>query len=272
MDNGNFSLVQLQNWMQAMLIHHVPVETGNDSGIAVPVEQVIKASHRLSAIRHLDIYRHSYIARLRSCMQSQFSALNYTLGGELFQLFADQYLDAHPSESYSLNTLGESFPAFLEATRPDKEAKETWPDFMIELAAFEYRLSVIFDEHTIDTNTPATTDTPDDKLTIAPVLHLMHHLFPVCDYYLEFSQGKEPELPFPRESYCVVIRSNYKLGLFSIRAAQYYFLKNMQQTHSIATAKSMLLQEMAVPSSEFERVWPEWKKSFTASGFLVTNT
>lgn len=269
MDTENFSLVQLQQWMQGMLIHHVPVESLHEGGIAVPVEQVINASEQLSAVYHLDIYRYSYIARLRSCMQSQFSALNYALGSELFQLFADQYLDTYPSESYSLNTLGEKFPAFLEETRPDKEAKETWPDFMIELAGFEYALSVIFDEPAIDDHQAAAMDVPDDKLILTPVFHLMQHQFPVCNYYLEFSQGKEPELPFPEESYCVVVRRNYKLGLFGIRAAQYYFLSNMQQTHSVDAAKSMLINEMGVPISEFDRVWPEWKKSFIASGFLV---
>jgi len=269
MDPENFSLGQLQHWMQAMLIHHVPVESSFDTAIAAPVENVVNASQRLSAVRHLDIYRYSYIARLRSCMQSQFSALAYALGNDLFQLFADQYLDTYPSESYSLNTLGEHFASFLEATRPDKDAKETWPDFMIGLAGFEYALSVIFDEHTIDTGDAATIDTPDDKLALQPVFHLFRHSFPICNYYLEFSQGKEPELPFPEESYCVVTRVNYKLGLFSIRAAQYHFLKKMQETHSFAAAKMMLINEMGIPQPEFDRVWPEWKKSFIASGFFV---
>src|SRR6202008_4858565 len=125
-------------------VHHAPVQ-----GIAVSaaVEDIVNQSQRLSAVHHLDLYRHSYIARLRSCMQSQFSALAYALGSELFELFADQYLDTYPSESYTLNTLGEKFAIFLQEPRPDagQEPKETWPDFMIELAGFEYALSKIFD-------------------------------------------------------------------------------------------------------------------------------
>src|ERR1700733_1314411 len=93
-----FSLIQLQNWMQGMLVQHVPVADGD-----VTVEDVVSASKRLSAVRHLNIYRQSYIARLRACMQNQFGALAYALGAELFELFADQYLDSTPSESYTLN-------------------------------------------------------------------------------------------------------------------------------------------------------------------------
>lgn len=266
MNTENFSLSQLQQWMQGMLIYDAPVD---DAQKAIPVENLINASQRLNAQSHINIYRYSYIARLRSCMQSQFSALAYALGNELFQLFADQYLDMYPSGSYSLNTLGQHFAAFLQATRPDKEAPENWPDFMIELAAFEYALSVIFDEYAIDTDQAATADTPDHDLMLRPVFHLFRHQFPICPYYLEFSQGKEPELPFPEESYCVVTRRNYKLGLFPLRAAQYHFLKKMQETQSFEKGKAMLTEEMGVAGSEFDRVWPEWKKNFTASGFFI---
>lgn len=254
-----------------MLVHHVPVSAAVlDEPVAV--EQVVNASQNLSAQRHLEIYRYSYIARLRSCMQSQFAALAYALGSQLFEAFADQYLDVYPSESYTLNTLGEQFPKFLEETRPDahQQEKETWPDFMIELATFEYQLSQIFDEHTADNSNPATADTPDDLLQLAPVLHLFHQQFPICEYYLQYSQGKEPELPFPEESYCVVTRRNYKLGLFTIRPAQYHFLSFMKQGRSVSEARDELLQTFGFERPEVDRVWPLWKQSFIESGFLTT--
>ena len=79
---------------------------------------LVNDSSRLSAEQHLGIYRRGYIARLRECMKNQFSALNYALGDKLFQMFADEYLGAHPSVSYTLSELGRKFPDFLEATRP----------------------------------------------------------------------------------------------------------------------------------------------------------
>lgn len=254
-----------------MLVHPVAIVDPTSEMHAVPVEHVVNESQRLSAVKHLDIYRYSYIARLRSCMQSQFSALCYALGKELFELFADQYLDTYPSETYTLNTLGEKFPAFLEETRPDaaQEEKESWPDFMIELAGFEYALSVIFDEHNEETNATATMDTHDESLKLTPVFHLFHHQYPICNYYLEFNQKREPELPFPEESFCVVTRHHYKLGLFNIRAAQYYFLESMQQQHSVHAAKTHLITTFGFQPEDFDRVWPEWKNGFIASGFFV---
>ncbi|MBC7863236.1 MAG: putative DNA-binding domain-containing protein, partial [Bacteroidia bacterium] len=129
---ANTDLNSTQQWMQQILMSKLPPAKEEK------VEDFILPSQRLSARRHLQIYRQSYIARLRECMKKQFEALAYTLGEELFQQFADEYLEQYPSENYSLNNLGEKFPAFLEQTRPDKyvEEKESWIDFMIELAQF----------------------------------------------------------------------------------------------------------------------------------------
>jgi hypothetical protein len=265
-ENDGFSLIELQNWMQGMLVHNVPVTDGD-----VVAEDVVNASKRLSAVRHLNIYRQSYIARLRACMQSQFSALAYALGTDLFESFADQYLDSNPSESYTLNTLGAKFSAFLQQTRPDagEELKESWPDLMIELAEFEYALSEVFDQKTDENSTYASGDTADEFLKITPVIRLFHHHFPICNYYLEFSQGKKPELPFPEESFCAITRRDYKLGLFNIREAQFHFLKSMQQGHSASGAKDELSKNFHLDQNDFEAIWPKWKSSFVASGFLT---
>jgi len=266
MNERVFSLNQVQNWMQGMLVKGRPATNG---GMAI--EAVVNPTKKLSALRHLNIYRSSYIARLRACMQNQFSALAYALGNDLFESFADQYLDSSPSESYTLNTLGEKFPAFLAKTRPDtdQEHKESWPDFMIQLAGFEYALSEIFDEKAQENDDiNLTIDTPDRLLKLTPVLRLFHHRFPICQYYLDFTQHKEPDLPFPAESFCAVTRRNYKLGLFNIRGAQYHFLTYMQQGKSVKKSMKQLAKDFEYKFEDLEKIWPEWKRSFIASGFL----
>lgn len=270
MESNEFPLIQLQNWMQCMLVSHMPVADGINSK-KVMVIDVVNASQKLSAVGHLNIYRHSYIARLRVCMHNQFSALAFALGKELFESFADQYLDTYPSESYTLNTLGEKFPLFLKDTRPDAnhKQKEAWPDFMIELAMFEYDLSVIFDSHTQDNFEIASFDTNDDLLKLAPVIQLFQHQFPICDYYLQFTQQKEPELPFSENTYCAVVRQNYKLRLFKILAAQYHFLVSMKCGMSIEEAKINLIKNFYFTRVEFDLIWLKWKKYFIEAGFFV---
>ena len=153
-------LKSLQNWMQSVLIN--PLGSTQDAPFTkLPpeyqngnLEDIINPSKKQSARQRLAIYQRSYLARLRDCMANQFPVLEYALGEELFQLFADQYLQLYPSQSYTLMDLGERFSDFLERTRPDadQEEKEKWPDFMIELAQFEYTMLSIFDEKTENEN------------------------------------------------------------------------------------------------------------------------
>ncbi len=269
MSEAEFSLCQLQNWMLGMLVPHGPVVNRQNHG-DLNVASIVKESQRLSAVKHLDIYRDSYIARLRACLQNQFGAVAYALGDGLFESFANQYLDAYPSESYTLNMLGERFADFLEEIRPDAgfEEKEIWPDFMIELAEFEYALSELFDDRTIENNVVPAFDTPDELLRLNPVFGLFRHHFPICRYYLDFTQDKKPELPLPEDSFCAVTRRHYKLNLFPIRSTQYYFLKIMQKGKSVEDAKKEFVKTFDFDRKEMEIIWPVWRKKFIEWGFL----
>lgn len=258
-----FTLAQMQSWMQSALVRqNGQIPTANP-------EYFINASSRLNAARHLSIYRQSYVARLRECMKNQFSALAYALGEELFQMFADQYLDAYPSDSYTLNELGRKFPDFLEETRPDKELeeRESWIDFIIELARFEYTLSVIFDASAEEIK-PAAESTPDEDLKLAPLFYLFYHPYPVCRYYLDVTRKKEPELPFEEDSYCVVTRNSYRLSLLEIKPAQYHFLETLARENSIAKTKEYLVNNYDFDVKRLDEAWEKWRKSFITAGFF----
>lgn len=259
-----FTLAQMQNWMQSALIQ------SNGQMPAANPENLINESSRLTAARHLGIYRQSYTARLRECMKNQFSALAYALGEELFQMFADQYLDAYPSDSYTLIDLGKRFPDFLEETRPDRqqEEKESWIDFMIELARFEYTLSVIFDEHADENFQLATESATDEKLKLVPLFRLFYHSYPVCRYYLDVTRKKAPELPFEEDSYTIVTRNNYRLSLLEIKAPQYHFLERLVQGDSIAKAKEYFVNIYGFDAEKLDNAWERWRKSFISAGFF----
>ena len=240
-----------------------------NSGAAKP-DQFINESSRLTAARHLNIYRQSYTARLRECMKNQFSALAYALGEELFQMFADQYLDIHPSDSYTLNDLGEKFPDFLEETRPDAEAeeKESWIDFMIELARFEYSLSEMFDEYAEEEIVLADNSAPDEALKLIPVFQIFQHTYPVCRFYLDVIQQRKPELPFEEPSFCAVTRNNYRLSLLEIKPAQYHFLELLTKGNSIAEAKNNFINKYGFDEKKFEKAWKIWRQTFIEAGFF----
>ena len=241
-DTKHIPLSSLQKWMQAVLVtpqgneHAPPWQHLPESFQQGKLEDIVRPSDRMTARQLVAIYQRSYLARLRECMAGQFKALQYALGEELFRMFADQYLQQYPSTSYTLYDLGERFPQFLNETRPDAEHKEDWPDFMIELAKFEYSINTLFNQKVEDSWGKATVQHSEQELLLSPVIQLVEHMFPICPYYLSFIRGEKPELPFPATTYCVILRQEYRIRLFPLSQNQFHFLKEIEHGSSPAEA------------------------------------
>jgi hypothetical protein len=260
-------LSNFQQWMQQLLLdpfQRTGVDPRNslpDSFSASSLEDIIQHSDKLTASEHLGIYQRSYIARLRNCMSQQFSALEFALGEDIFRVFADDYLASRPSSHYNLALLGKQFPEYLEANRPDaaEENKEDWIDFIIELAQFEYDLGVIFEQKTEEDYQLAHLNSQERGLTLTPICELFKFKFPVRKFYSEFKNGKEPSLPFERESYCVVLRHQFKLAVYDLHKEQYTFLNYLKDGMDIPMAKSKFIVEHKEDAKQFDNIWSNWK-------------
>ncbi len=206
-------------------------------------------------------------------MAKQFSALEYALGENLFRAFADEYLQQHPSTSYNLISLGENFAAFLEATRPDKNetVKEDWPDFMIEHTQFEYAINIIFEEKGEENYSLATESTHEEALQLISLFYTFDFQFPVRWYYSSFVNKREPELPLPEQSFCAVLRHNYKLFIHDLNYGQFLFLQHLISGYTISRAKHQLITQNAIEPSQLKTFWPVWKKQWIDAGVFNIN-
>lgn len=275
----NIPLSLVQQWMQTVLVNPLGSQNGHPSELLPQhlqgdIENIIAPSSRLNGRQRLAIYQRGYLARLRDCMAGQFRGLQYALGEELFQAFADEYLQQYPSVSYTLADLGKRFAAFLQQTRPGAAApeneREDWPDFMIELAQLEYALLQIFDEESPAGIQYATDTTNDDHLQLVPLFHIFSFRFPTAHYLQAVHRGDNPQLPFPSESYLAVTRKEYQIGLFHLNPMQYGFLTYLQQ-HPQPIAQA-LQQFAALNHIEFEslqNLWSVWRSKWIESGFFV---
>ena len=261
----NIPLPKFQEWMQQLLLDPFQQTEVNPADILPDslnsLEDVVHHSERLSAKDHLAIYQRSYIARLRNCMATQFSALEYALGEDIFTAFADDYLASRPSYNYNLAVLGKHFSEYLEANRPDKDAaqKEDWINFVIELAQFEYDLGVIFEQKAEEDYQLATQETPEADLHLVPICELFQFDFPTRAFYSDFKHGKEPQLPFEHPSYSVVLRHNFKLAVYDIHKEQFEFLSYLKDGFSVPDAKEKFIKEHPNNAQDFNPVWDNWK-------------
>jgi len=199
----------VQQWFQAVVTHPAGVAAGAASPAAQrlvrldrgALEQLVRRSRRLTAEQRLEIYANAYYARLLECLRDTFPVLAQVLGAEVFDSFAFDYLQRYPSRSYTLYRLAESFPRFLDETRPDRPptageagvAGAAWPDFLIDLATLELAIAEVFDGPGAEGEpllAPADLlarqaggDFAAARLAPVPCLRLLRFRYPVNAFY-----------------------------------------------------------------------------------------
>ncbi len=195
-----------------------------DMSAAAPadVSTVLAASTRQHPAERLAVYRRGYRLRLLECLRGSFPALCHLLGRDLFDAFADDYLDACPSRSYTLFGVGEHFADHLERTRPDRDQppaeREAWVDLMVDLARFERVFAEVYHGPGTETgpvlgtaDLPADADPAWPRLTLrpAPCLRLVTTRYPVHGYTAAVARGATPELPRAQLAVLAVHRRAY---------------------------------------------------------------
>lgn len=261
-------LESLQRWLQDALIF--PRRTSREEA-----ERILLPSPQLSGTQRLAIYQRSYYLRLVKCMQEQFPALCHALGQELFTDFADEFLRAHPSASYTLYDLGSRFPDYLEDSRPDRdeaeENRESWVDFMVDLARFERQIFVMFDAPGHEGNAFADERVPDSRLRLQPCFALGDYRFPVGWYYHEVRQQRDPKLPLHERSLLAMVRKDYLTHTLPLTAPHFTFLTALQGGKSVDEALVLVAQTFAMPIADVRASWADpagTRKRWIDAGFF----
>jgi hypothetical protein len=293
-DGRTVSLDALQRWMQAVITHPGGVAAGAASAEARveieradgDLEQVVNRSQSLSALQRLEIYNHSYFARLLECMRSEYSVLATALGEELFDDFALGYLQSHPPHSATLADLGYRFPEYLAATRPAADhAGESrpdshlsdWPRFLIDLARLEQAINMVFDgpgsegERLVDSDRLAAVPSdrwPGARLVCVPSLKLLTLSFPVNDYFTAIRRGETTEIPERAPSYLAIVRSDYRVFRHGLDAMQFELLRALSEGETVESAIARGVTPSPMPDDEIAGILRDWFFAWTTAGFF----
>lgn len=123
------------------------------------MEDEIVGTETVDARTRLEIYATAYRLRLIEALEGDFIALRAQVGNEAFEAIARAYIDAHPSDHFSLRYFGRHLSRFLAETPPYCD-----DHLLSEIAAFEWGLTDAFDaaDH--------TAATVEQMAAIAPAL------------------------------------------------------------------------------------------------------
>jgi hypothetical protein len=289
----------VQQWFQAVVTHPAGVAAGAASPAAQrlvrldrgALERLVRRSRRLTAEQRLEIYANAYYARLLECLRDTFPVLAQVLGAEVFDSFAFDYLQRYPSRSYTLYRLAESFPRFLDETRPEEPpaadstgaagaAGPAWPDFLIDLATLELAIAEVFDGPGAE-GEPLLA--PADLLARqagggfaaaclvpVPCLRLLRFRYPVNAFFSAAMAGAAAELaiPDPGEEHIALSRTDYVVRRYPLTPFESAVLTALVAGAAVGEAIGRAAAASELPDDELAAQLDAAFRRWTAAGFF----
>ncbi len=278
----------VQSWFQAVISHPEGVASGLSGDEAQrliglgrdELERIVRRSHSLTASERVGIYAHAYYARLLECLGECFPILRRILGPDLFEPIAFEYLQRHPSRSYTLDRLGDRFAQFLEETRaPNAGDPPAWPEMLADLARFEHAIARVFDGPGLEGEPPFSVEAlqalgaeglASARLIPSPSLQLLTFRFPLNDLYTAARQaGEDDELeyPVPGVEHLALCRRDFVVRRHPLSQAEYALLDAILDGGTLREALAKAAEVAASDADlarEVERSFAAW----TAAGFF----
>jgi len=100
------------------------------------------------------------------------------------------------------------------------------------------------------------------------VFSLFEHQFPIKWYYSEFTKDQKPKLPCQEPTYCAILRQKLQLAMYDLSLKEYLLLRSFQQSGSVQTAKSYLINNLKEDAANVDVFWQDRKLHWTRLGFF----
>ena len=269
-------LQRLQRWMQDVIVHTGSVDEAvraQATRAEVPVDdlaRVILPSPSLRPEERLAIYHGQYPLRMRDALSGDYPGLEHFLGEEGFARFVLDYVQAHPSRSYTLNRLGDHVPEFIKGRTGLKHR-----DFLYDLARLERAVSEAFDAE----ETPRLTD--EQVAAVAPeawgrarlvpiaALRLLELRYP-ANAYLESVKDENHHHPRPvrKDGFVAVYRRNYAVYRTDLSKPAFALLRDLAAGKKLSLAIRAALRRGGRPPGEDQLF--RWFREWVAGGMFTS--
>lgn len=283
------SLDVVQRWFHSVVAHPGGVEEGavSDEAQALirlnrgELEAVVRRSRNLTAAERMSVYANAYYSRLLECLGANFPILKQALGDEVFDGFAFEYLQQYPPSSYTLDHLGASFPRYLEETRPEDAGELGWPDFLIDLATFEWAVAKVFDGPGVEGKTLLTPEAlqafpperfAEARLVPVPCLRLFAFRFPINAYYSaarRVGEGEEMPLPEPGAEHVALTRRDFVVRRYPLTMPQHALLSALLAGGTVGEAINAAAAASDLDDESLAAELRAWFRFWVAEGFFL---
>jgi hypothetical protein len=268
-------LDRLQLWMQAAVVQP---GTAQDAVAAPPaaalvppdrVEEIIRPTDRLTGVERVGIYQGMYLLRMEEALESDYPALQHFLGPQRFFALVRDYVQVHPSVSYSLNRLGDFFPDFV--SRAEGLPRRA---FCHDLARLELAVAQVFDGEESPALSPkAIAQVPEEdwvqaRLRTVSAFQLLALDYPVNDY-LQSVRDEDHRHPSTRrgKSYVAVYRRDYAVYRLDLSRPAHQLLEALAGGAALGDAVSDAVSAKGRRAPKADDLF-RWFRQWVAAGLF----
>lgn len=267
------SLARLQRWLQAVVVHPGPIGEALSSGAAASevavadVPRVVRASWSMEAADRVDVYHGMYLLRMAEALASDYPAVRHFLGEEGFADLVRDYVDRHPSASYTLNRLGDRLPDYFLEESGGRAA------FLHDLARAELAITQAFDEEsspTIDVDAlRAIGDADGLAVRLRPIraLRLLSLRHTVVSHLDAARHGRPAPRPRRRASRLLVWRQAYTVLRRELSADEHAVLAALVAGATLEEAVGAVVAR--IQASRRSDVVFRWFRGWVADGLFA---
>jgi len=236
---------------------------------------VVLPSHSLTSAERVGIYHGMYLMRMEEALAADYPVIHHFLGDEGFYELVREYVQSHPSRSYTLNRLGDLVSQFF-AERTD------WPqaEFLHDLARFELAMTEVFDEQESPVlgGEELATVRPEDweyaRLSPIAAFRLLELKYSVVPHLEAYHRDRPSPSPRRRATWIAVYRRDYSVLRLELSRAEHELLRALSKGVPLgeALAAAGACQKSARQQDRVFRWFRTWIAEGLFSGVDVTTT
>lgn len=278
------AVAALQLWFQASITHPAGLDAAQNDrevtallpGDARRLDDLLEPSAQLTAAQRLEIYANAVFLRFRDVLQNDFPAVVAAIGHEPFTACVREYIERHPSTSFTLNDLGARFPDFLAGEATPPAVADSRP-FLAELAQLERTVEELFHERHVEAALPAAlAQLPparwaDARFTLIAAARLLQFRWPVDPWLQAVRDGASPPLPAAADSWLLVHRREWRVWRTRLSALQFRLLAALANGSRLGAALESAAQDEAEQTLLLGQVG-RWFAEWTADGVFASIT
>ncbi len=205
----------------------------------------IQSTDAYSHPTRLNVYRFGYAARLRDVLAADYAILYQLIGHDAFEVIANHYIAAHPSQHPSLRFAGKDFANYIQ-----QEPLVQQSPILAELARLEWAFVDAFDAEDSPAIAPEVIHTipaenwPDVHFEFHPSVIFLPLSWNAVDLWTSIKEEGRT-IPFeqlPAPAACIVWRQDLAVQYRLLSPSETAFFVQAQQGATFATLCETLLE------------------------------